>query len=268
MRNRFFFFTKMSERISHLIQHLTSSSSQHRIRQVALVVEDLEQSIHIFSKELGLNHQTAFHDPHIINLGLKNCVFNLGDQFLELVCPLDQTNTAYKQIQRRKGDGGYMVMLQTENLLKDEARITKEGFRTVLRINNEEMDEIHLHPKETTNCIVSFSQPDASENWCWGGPNWKVNSSSSSVSKQIVGIVLQTENLVKTLEQYEKLLNVKPNKISEEEYTFTINSIQKIKVQQAKDGRGDGLYGIEIEAANRKKVNDVITVCGLVVKFI
>ena len=60
--------------------------------------------------------EVAFYDPGIIHFGLENAVLPVGDTFLEVVSPVQDKTTASRFLERRRGNGGYMVIVQTEDL--------------------------------------------------------------------------------------------------------------------------------------------------------
>jgi len=267
-----------NKRVSIVMNHLSNSVSYSkpwniRVRQIALVVKDLDSGIKKVGETLGLT--PTFRDPEIVHLGLKNCVFVVGNQFLELVCPLSEDNTAYKQLQRRQGDGGYMMMLQTRDLERDKDRLIKTGFKTVFDVERDEVREIHLHPKDTTKCIVSFTQTfPKDDEWVWGGPDWKESSKASTrVFKSIVGVIIQCDNLSEATKQYGNLLMMTPNHTTDREVVFEYPYENRLKFQRicliiATDGRGPGLNGLELEATDPSRIGDQLSVLGLNITFL
>jgi len=277
-------------RIRHLSRHLTAAAptatelngkaqhAEYRIRQIAWVVKDLEESVKGLCEALGLN--PTYRDPDIHLLGLRNCVCVLGDQFLEMVSPEEASNTASKQLERRKGDGGYMVLLQGLNFEADRSRLLQpDMFQSVLTIERDEMKEMHLHPKDTAKCIVSFSEAGPSpREWVWGGPDWKVQSTQSTgLCKGIKAAIIQSDDVNRAVIQYKKLLNVEPTRTGVgQEAIFHLSGLaqqvpgaepQEIRIVQAKDGRGDGLHGIVLHGSAPSVKGRTVDVRGLQVTF-
>lgn len=142
-----------------------------RIRQVALVARDLEPVVEDLCAVLGV--EVSFNDPGVAEFGLRNAVMPLGDQFLEVVCPVRDDVTAARYLQRRRGDGGYMVILQTDDLEADRARLEASGVRVVWQITLPDIATIHLHPRDVGGAIVSLDAAQPAEGWAWAGPEWE-----------------------------------------------------------------------------------------------
>ena len=53
-----------------------------RLRQVALVASELEQSVEALCGVLGI--EVAYNDPNMVAFGLVNAVMPVGDTFLEV----------------------------------------------------------------------------------------------------------------------------------------------------------------------------------------
>src|SRR5262245_59780328 len=97
------------------------------IRQVALVASALEPVVADLCAVFGL--EVAFRYPGVAVFGLHNAVMPVGMQFLEVVSPTREDTTAGRFLARRGGDGGYMVILQTDDLAADRRRLATLGVR-------------------------------------------------------------------------------------------------------------------------------------------
>lgn len=56
-----------------------------RLRQIALVAHDLDAAIEGVRTHLGVD--VCFRDPGVAEFGLRNALFRIGDQFLEMGYP-------------------------------------------------------------------------------------------------------------------------------------------------------------------------------------
>jgi hypothetical protein len=120
--------------------------------------------------ELGLGE--PFADPGVAEFGLRNAVFALGDDFLEVISPQEPDTAAGRHLARRGGDGGYMVIFQLDDLEAARARVDEIGIRVVWRIDLPDMSGTHLHPSDVGGAIVSLDRADPPGSWRWGGPDW------------------------------------------------------------------------------------------------
>src|SRR3712207_5616716 len=98
-----------------------------RLRQAVLVAAELEPVAARLRDELGLGE--AFADPGVGEFGLENAVFALGDQFLEVGAPTRPGTAAGRYLERRGGDGGYMLIFQLDDLDSARSRAAELGIR-------------------------------------------------------------------------------------------------------------------------------------------
>src|ERR1700759_4624905 len=100
-----------------------------RLRQIALVGQDLAAAEADIRAILGLDY--AYNDPGVGKFGLKNAVFPVGETFLEVVSPKQAGTTAGRLLEKRGGDGGYMVILQVRDIETARAGIAAAKARVV-----------------------------------------------------------------------------------------------------------------------------------------
>jgi hypothetical protein len=158
-----------------------------RLRQVALVAEHLDPVVDELCSTLGLS--VCFNDPGVGEFGLVNALMMIGDQFLEVVSPDTDGTTAGRLLERRGGDGGYMVIYETDDLDGRMARIEAAGVRIVWRGDFDDIRGRHLHPRDVGGAIVSIDQPVPNGAWRWGGPEWVAHQDTSVVSA-IAGVTI------------------------------------------------------------------------------
>lgn len=162
-----------------------------RIRQIALVARALDPVVDDLCAVLGV--EVAFNDPGVGEFGLTNAVLALGDQFIEVVCPVRGDATAARYLERRRGDGGYMVILQSADLDADRARLARAGVRIVWEIAFDDIATIHLHPRDVGGAIVSLDRPVPPASWRWGGPAWEEKGRRSD-ARAILGAEIQSDD--------------------------------------------------------------------------
>ena len=138
-----------------------------RLRQIALVTEELRDAEQKICDQLGL--EVCYRDPGLSHFGLRHGLYAIGDQLLEVVAPKQAGTTAGRFLERRDGAGGYMVLLQTDNLEQHKERVEGAGLRIVHDGQVNERDTsihgIHLHPKDVGGAILSLDQADPPESW-------------------------------------------------------------------------------------------------------
>jgi hypothetical protein len=157
-----------------------------RIRQIVFVVRDLAASSRRLAELLALD--PPFRDPGVAEFGIDNAVFAFGDQFVELVSPV-RPGTAVGRHLDRRGEGGYMVILQTDDFDAARARLRALDVRTVWEKTLPDIRAMHLHPKDIGGAIVSIDEPVPPGSWRWGGPSWRVQRGARG-RQRVVGVTV------------------------------------------------------------------------------
>jgi hypothetical protein len=142
-----------------------------RIRQIVLAAHDLPAGRAALAALLPLG--APFRDPGVAEFGIDNAVFGFGDQFIEVISPT-RPDTACGRHLARHGDSGYMLILQTDDFAREQARWAALGLRTVWNTTYPDITAAHLHPKDVGGAIVSVDEPRPAASWRWGGPDWQV----------------------------------------------------------------------------------------------
>ena len=146
-----------------------------RIRQLVLVAGQRDSVVDDLCSLFEI--EVAFYDPGIIHFGLENAVIPVGDTFLEVVSPIQEETTAGRYLERRNGNGGYMVIVQTEDLKSEKARVEAEGIGIVWNADREEegihAQAIHLHPRDVGGAILSIDSMTPPKAWLWQVPHGK-----------------------------------------------------------------------------------------------
>jgi hypothetical protein len=156
-----------------------------RLRQVALVARDLEPVVADLCAVLDL--EVGFRDPGVAIFGLKNALLPIGDTFLEVVSPAAPDTTAGRWLDRRGGDCGYMVMVQTPDAAADRTRMARLGVRVVWSADLPDISGTHLHPRDVGGAILSLDTPVPPASWRWAGPEWTRHVRTDLV-REIVGV--------------------------------------------------------------------------------
>lgn len=223
-----------------------------RLRQVALVAAELDPVVDDLTAVLGL--EVGFRDPGIVEFGLVNAVMPVGDTFLEVVAPMQEGTTAGRFLERRGGDGGYMVIVQTDRLEADRARFAELGVRVVWTIDLEDMWGTHLHPRDVGGAILSVDAAVPPEEWKWAGPTWR-ESVRTDVVTGITGVVVQADDPDKIARRWSEVLDVPVS----DDGVMPLDGGGRIRFVPATDGRGDGVSAIEVAGdgpALRRRATD------------
>lgn len=127
-----------------------------RLRQLALVAARLAPAEEALADVFGL---TACHrDPAVAEFGLENVLFPLGNQFLEIVAPRRPGTAAGRYLERRGGDGGYMVITQCKDHARFRARAARLGVRIAHEFRLDAFTNMQLHPRDTGGSFLEIDE--------------------------------------------------------------------------------------------------------------
>jgi hypothetical protein len=225
-----------------------------RLRQIALVARNLRPVESAICETLGL--EVCFRDPGLSHFGLRHGLYPIGDHLLEVVAPKQDGTTAERFLDRRGGDGGYMVIVQVDDLEAERARLDTSGIRIVFTAEGSGVRGLHLHPKDVGGAILSIDQADPSESWGWAGQDWQYHRRESIVN-DLVGVEIQAENPDTMARRWSVALG-KPVSGSR---TIELSDAA-IRFVEARDGRGDGLAAANLVSTDRSRVGETIELCG------
>lgn len=143
-----------------------------RLRQLVIAAESLKTADRLRTV-LGLGK--PFADPGVKEFGLENAVFAIGDQFIEVIAPITK-DAPVRRFLNRHGEGGYMAILQTEDIAGARSGIDNAGIRRVWNIDLDDISASHVHPADVGAAILSVDEARPWNSWRWGGPDWKKES--------------------------------------------------------------------------------------------
>ncbi|ORX96645.1 hypothetical protein BCR34DRAFT_628784 [Clohesyomyces aquaticus] len=116
-----------------------------RLRQIALVARDLESAKDLLTNVLGT--EVIFEDPAVGQWGLKNFLVSLGGDIVEVVAPTKPGTTTGRLLDKR-GDGGYMIIMQTEDAKARREYIEAQGLgRSIWGYEHHDCVCVQYHPK-------------------------------------------------------------------------------------------------------------------------
>ena len=169
-----------------------------RLRQIAFVAEQLAPVQDALIDVLGV--KVCFNDPGVGVFGLHNALFPVGNQFIEVVAPIDpgEDTAGRRYLHRRGGDGGYMVITQCDDAAPRRARLDKLGVRLVTDHHGKSFVNMQLHPKDTggsfleIDAMLGAGGHDADGPWHPAGPNWQAGRTERATG--ITAAVIQCED--------------------------------------------------------------------------
>ena len=228
-----------------------------RLRQIALVARELRAVERPICDQLGL--EVCYRDPGLEHFGLRHGLYPIGDHLLEVVVPRRAGTTAERYLDRRGGDGGYMVIVQTDDLDAERARLETENIRVVFEAKAEGIRGLHLHPKDVGGAILSIDQADPPASWAWAGTDWTYHRREEIVH-DLVGVEIQAKAPADVAARWGRALG-RPVVEGAEAPEIALDDATIRFVPDA-DGRGDGLAAASLVATDRARAGETIELCG------
>ncbi|MFN3239439.1 MAG: VOC family protein [Pseudomonadales bacterium] len=225
-----------------------------RLRQVALVAAELEPVRRQFFQLLGLN--SDFADHGVAEFGLENSVMAIGDSFLEIVAPKQPGTTAERLLERRGGDGGYMVICQVDDIVPYREHTDALKVRKVWDADLPDAKAFHMHPRDIGGAIVSLDEMIPPESWRWGGPDWQTRPARHV--GVISGTTLQADDPAAMAARWGEIFKVAAtgNRLNLANDTY-------IEFVPVKDGRGEGVAGVSFSGCDLPALQEAATAMGL-----
>ena len=250
-----------------------------RLRQICLVAPHLEPSVSTICTVLGT--MVSYVDPNVEKYGLVNALMPIGNSFLEVVAPTRDGTAAGRYLDRRGGEGGYMVILDCGDIEPWLTHLPTVGVRVANDLDYPgEYRGLQLHPRDTGGALLEINH---SHGGAWdgpyhpAGPRWK-GAHGADAEDRIVAAELQSDDPVRLAGRWSEILQ---RKVSDADGMPTIElDLGVLRFVPATDGRGEGLGGIDVKiprherarfAARQKEVAEedgALMLCGTRVRLV
>lgn len=227
-----------------------------RLRQIALVARDLEPVLTKLNKVLGL--EVCFRDPGIARHGLHNALLPIGPVFIEVVAPVKPNTTAERYLERRKGDGGYMFIVDCDNVGQRREHMKSAGVRIVAENKKEgaaPLESFQLHPKDTGGAILSIGTHASGENlmggYHWAGPDWQKYVKTEPVSA-VLGADIQSDDPAALAKRWSAIFQ-RPVTQNDGAPALMLE-LGFARFVPNTDGRGEGLSAVHLKATDKARI--------------
>jgi len=222
-----------------------------RLRQIALVAAELAPVEQALIDVLGV--KVCYRDPGVAHFGLENALFPIGNQLLEVVAPVRENTAGGRYLQRRGGDGGYMVITQCDDHAPRRKRVADLGVRIVNQFETDEFRNMQLHPKDTGGSFFEIDEqlgPDAhAEDGPWepAGENWKAGQVLDRV-QGIAAAEVQCDEPALVAARWAEIAEIGLTTQDGNPVLSLENAT--VRFVPCSDGRPEGLGGIDVYAAD------------------
>ncbi len=227
-----------------------------QLRQICLVARELEPVLQDLTAILGINR--CYVDPGVGVFGLENTLMPVGRNFLEVVAPVEENTAGGRYLDRRQGDGGYMVITQAdskETQASVRANALEHGVRVAHETERGDWHLIQLHPGDLKAAFFEI-ESDAHNDFegYWhpvGGLGWE-DQVKQDVTVDFSGVELQSDDPVGLAELWGNVAGLPVHRRGSE-LVLALNNAE-LRFVEATDGRGPGLGGLDILVADRAAI--------------
>jgi hypothetical protein len=227
-----------------------------QLRQICLVARELKPALADLTGILGIN--PCFVDPGVATFGLENTLMAVGHNFLEVVAPTEDNTAAGRYLNRRQGDGGYMVICQADSKATQQqvrAQADTHGVRVAFEADRESWNICQLHPGDMKASFFEIDwdqHNDFDGNWHpAGGMGWQ-DQVRQDVTVDYLGVELQGPDPVELAERWSEVAGL-PVHRDGAELEMKLNNV-RLRFVEASDGRGPGLGGIDLAVKDRDQI--------------
>jgi hypothetical protein len=247
-----------------------------RLRQIALVAERLAPVEVAFADVLGI--RVCFRDPGVGHFGLENALFPIGNQLLEVVAPIRPDTAGGRYLERRGGDGGYMVITQCDDHAPRRARVAELGVRIVNQFETHEFRNMQMHPKDTGGSFFEIDEQmgphahDADGPWEPAGPDWQAHRALTRVTG-IAAAELQCDDPEAVAAKWSAIAQIPVTRGNGRPEIALDNAT--LRFVPCTDGRPEGLGGIDVRTSDKAAIlraaamrdavrgSDQVYLCGM-----
>ena len=232
-----------------------------RLRQICLVARELKPVEEHLNEVLGIN--VCFRDPGVGFFGLENALFPIGNQLLEVVAPVKEDTAGGRYLDRRGGDGGYMVITQCDDHAPRRSRVETLGIRIAHQFDNEHFLNMQLHPKDTGATFFEIDEQlgegadDIDGPWGPAGPDWQRAKNTNRVDG-ILAAELQCDDPEAVAKKWSDIAEIP----LVEELNLELDNAS-LRFIPCSDGRPEGLGGLDLSAPGKLEILQTADSLGL-----
>ena len=237
-----------------------------RMRQICLVA--LEPVVDTLCEVLGLH--VCHRDAGVERFGLHNALMRISNRFIEVVAPLPgkrgENTAATRHLARLGGDGGYMVILDTDAIAPWRTHVAALGIREASFHQAAGYTGLQLHPRDTGGTLleINHSEGNAHEDGPYwpAGPHWQ-DAPDSTACVALSGATLSSVDAGALSQRWEALLQRQVVQTSmaelvgqhrQEQLRSPLNAVQHLHLddattlafQSAPAGQNQGLTGLQV----------------------
>ncbi len=245
-----------------------------RLRQICLVAAALEPVLADLADILGL--EICHRDGNVARYGLVNALLPLGASFLEVVAPTCPGTAAGRYLERRRGDGGYMVIIDCDDIERRRAHMDAIGVRIANPLTYPDYVGLQLHPRDTGGAMLELNHTPGGDSldgpYHPAGPDWQ-RFRRRDRTRALLAAELQGADPAALARRWGQILEreVETGAGGAREIGLDLG---RLRFVAEADGRGEGLCALDLAVADPAPIlaaaqrrgcavaADQVTICG------
>ncbi|MEM7406542.1 MAG: hypothetical protein AAF458_14680 [Pseudomonadota bacterium] len=234
-----------------------------RLRQICLVAAEIEKPTEQLRQVFGL--EVCYIDPNVGRFGLENRLLPIGNQLLEIVAPVEAGTAAERYLNRRGGDGGYMIITQCDSHPHRHTRVESLGVRVAHHLVHDDYRGMQLHPRDTGGTFFEIDQqldddaPDG--NWHPAGPDWQ-SGRRTGIVDAILAAEVQSPDPLSLAERWGDIAEL-PIVATDDYFAMELENAE-VRFTPLRDERGEGLSALHLRGVDGEAARDRALELGLV----
>ena len=220
------------------------------LRQIALVAARLAPIEAALIEVFDV--RPCHRDPAVAAYGLENVLLPFGRQFLEVVAPTRAGTAAQRYLERRGGEGGYMVITQCDDHDARRRHIDSLGVRIAHEFKAAGFRNMQLHPRDTGGSFLEIDQQlSQGDDWLPAGAEWRAHVSTTRVNA-IAAADIQADDPVALAQRWATIVQCPLTRVAGI-LSITLGNAE-LRFVPCTDGRAEGLAGLDIVTCDKAAV--------------
>jgi hypothetical protein len=221
-----------------------------RLRQICLVAAALEPAVADLADILGL--AICHRDGNVARYGLVNALLPVGDAFLEVVAPTRPGTAAGRYLERRGGAGGYMVIIDCDDIERRRAHMAEIGVRIANPLAYPGYVGLQLHPRDTGGAMLELNHTPGGESldgpYHPAGPDWQ-RFRRAERTRALLTAELQSADPAALARGWGRILERAVTTGADGTSEIALD-LGRLRFVAASDGRGEGLGALDLAVAD------------------